>query len=139
MPILGVLRDHDEHKLRVPSEPTDFVFPAPRGGAFTPSQVRRAAAAAWANENKKRAEDETPLLVPIQLHECRHTCVSIFAAGGVPLERVADYVGHSSTHVTDVYRHLIEAGASRIGGSLTTTSHALIPPRGSSLPTGSVA
>jgi len=109
VPILGVLRDPlDEHKLRVPCEPTDFVFPAPRGGAFTPSVVRRAAAAAWAKENKKRADDEKPLLIAIGLHEARHTCVSIFPAGGIPLERIGDYVGHSSTYMTDHYRHLIE-------------------------------
>lgn len=110
VPLLGVLRDHlDEHKLRVPNEPTNFVFPGARnGGAFTPSQVRRAAAAAWTKANKKRDEEEKPLLVPIALHECRHTCVSIFAAGGIPLERIGDYVGHSSSYMTDHYRHLIE-------------------------------
>jgi hypothetical protein len=29
-------------------------------------------------------------------------------AAGVPLERIGDYVGHSSSYMTDRYRHLIE-------------------------------
>ena len=37
----------------------------------------------------------------------RHTAV-VFAAGGIPLERIADYMGHSSTHMTNHYRHLID-------------------------------
>lgn len=109
VPLLGVLRDQLlERKMQVEPQPTDWVFTAPRGGPFTPSQVRRAAASAWAKANKKRAEEEKPLLVGIGLHEARHTCVSIFAAGGIPLERIGDYVGHSSTYMTDHYRHLIE-------------------------------
>ena len=35
-------------------------------------------------------------LVPIGLHECRHTFVSLMVAAGRSLEEVGDYVGHSS-------------------------------------------
>ena len=28
-------------------------------------------------------------------------------AAGIPLERIGDYVGHSSTYMTDRYRHLL--------------------------------
>jgi hypothetical protein len=34
--------------------------------------------------------------------------VSLMHAAGVPLERIGDYVGHSSSYMTDRYRHLIE-------------------------------
>jgi integrase len=47
-------------------------------------------------------------LEPIGLHEARHTYVSLMHAANVPLERIDDYVGHSSTYMTDRYRHLIE-------------------------------
>ena len=67
-----------------------------------------AAEDAWKAANKERAEKELPPLKPIGLHECRHTMVSVFAAGGIPLERIGDYVGHSSTYMVDHYRHLIE-------------------------------
>jgi len=41
-------------------------------------------------------------------HEGRHTAVSIMSHNGVPIQDIADAVGHKSTHVTEtVYRHLI--------------------------------
>ncbi len=52
---------------------------------------------------------ETKLeLVPIGLHECRHTFVSLIVAAGRSLEEVGDYVGHTSTYMTDRYRHLLD-------------------------------
>ena len=55
VPLFAVLRDQLlERKMQVQPQPTDWVFTAPRRGPITPSQVRRAAAKAWANENKKR-------------------------------------------------------------------------------------
>ena len=47
-------------------------------------------------------------LQPIGLHECRHTFVSIAHDAGLTLERIGDYVGHSSAYLTDRYRHLID-------------------------------
>jgi integrase len=84
---------------------------------FKPNSVRRAAAKAWAAANKKREEenkgkerpkDKLVLLNPIGLHECRHTFVSLLHDAGLSLERIGDYVGHSSTYMTDRYRHLLE-------------------------------
>jgi integrase len=41
-------------------------------------------------------------------HEGRHTAVSIMSNNGVPIQDIADTVGHKSTHVTEtVYRHVI--------------------------------
>ncbi len=41
-------------------------------------------------------------------HEARHTAVSIMSHNGVPIQDIADAVGHKSTHVTEtVYRHVI--------------------------------
>jgi integrase len=75
---------------------------------FTPSHVRRQAAKAWEVANRKRKQDRAKALVPIGLHEARHTYVSIMFEAGLSLERVGDYVGHSSTYMTDRYRHLLE-------------------------------
>jgi hypothetical protein len=68
----------------------------------------QAAANAWETENKKRAEKKLAVLVPIGLHECRHTFISLLHDAGLSLERIGDYVGHSSTYMTDRYRHLLE-------------------------------
>ena len=70
-----------------------------------------------ANANAKRSESGLEPLIPIGLHECRHTFVSLMFDAGLSPERVGDYVGHSSTYVTDRYRHLLEgheAEAARI-------------------------
>ena len=51
-------------------------------------------------------------------HEGRHTAVSIMSNNGVPIQDIADTVGHKSTHVTEtVYRHVI-APAIRGGASV---------------------
>ena len=42
------------------------------------------------------------------MHECRHTFVSLMHAAGRSLEEIGDYVGHSSTYMTDRYRHLLD-------------------------------
>jgi uncharacterized cupin superfamily protein len=48
---------------------------------------------------------ESADLEPIALHECRHTYVSLMFAAGCSLEEIGDYVGHSSTYMTDRHRH----------------------------------
>jgi integrase len=126
VPIVALLRDElDALKARTGREGLDFVFgPKPRS-PFTPSAVRRGAAKAWADENARRLEEHreaarsgTPsLLVPIGLHECRHTFVSLMHDAGIPLETIGDFVGHSSTYMTDRYRHLL-VGAERSAAEL---------------------
>jgi integrase len=66
------------------------------------------ASTAWAVENAKRGEEERPLLEPLGLHELRHSYVSLMHDAGFSLERIGDYVGHSSAYMTDAYRHLLE-------------------------------
>jgi integrase len=108
VPIVALLRDHlDEAKARTRRGGGDFVFGLQAGRPFTPSYIRKRAAAAWAAENEKRAKKELALLQPIGLHECRHTFVSLLHDAGLSLERIGDYVGHSSSYMTDRYRHLL--------------------------------
>jgi integrase len=63
---------------------------------FNPSSVYRRAFAKW----------EAAGLEPIRLHECRHSFVTLWTDAGVALERAGDYAGHSSTGITNRYRHL---------------------------------
>ena len=65
---------------------------------FTPSHIRKRARDAWAAAG----------LTPIGLHECRHTYVSLMHAAGLTLERIGDYVGHSSAFMVDHYRRLLD-------------------------------
>jgi integrase len=119
VPLPSILRPYlDAHISRTGRSGRDLVFGSTALHPFTPKNVRRKALKAWEGENKKRAEQnerrkaeglpERSLLVPITLHEARHTYVTLMHAAGLSLEEVGDYVGHSSAYMTDRYRHLIE-------------------------------
>jgi integrase len=86
------------HKLATGRDGDELLFGRTATKPFTPTHVRKQAREAWA----------TAELEPIGLHECRHTYVSLMFAAGCSLEEIGDYVGHSSTYMTDHYRHLLE-------------------------------
>jgi integrase len=114
-PIPAVLRRYlIEHKMRTGRDGDDLVFGRTPSDPFTPTHVRKQALKAWAKANADEAEraeeeDRDPkVLEPIGLHELRHTYVSIMHDAGFSLERIGDYVGHSSAYMTDCYRHLLD-------------------------------
>jgi integrase len=88
-----------------------------------------ARAATSTAEAAKRAEQERPLLAPIGLHELRHSYVSLMHDAGFSLERIGDYVGHSSAWMTDRYRHLLAGheaeAAERFEACLTRAASSL--------------
>lgn len=119
VPLPSILRPFlTAHVERTGRSGRDLVFGSTALHPFTPKNVRRKALNAWKAKNKKLAEEnETrkaeglrakPLLVPITLHEARHTYVTLMHAAGLSLEEIGDYVGYSSAYMTDRYRHLIE-------------------------------
>ena len=109
VPVAGVLRKILlEHKMRTGRNGDDFVFGSKCDHPFTSTLVNKRARRAWDAENVKRKERRLPLLVPIGLHELRHGYVSIMHDAGLSLERIGDYVGHSSAYMTDRYRHLLD-------------------------------
>ena len=80
---------------------------------FTPTHVRELALKAWAVAAVGTfLRGESADLVPIGLHECRHTFVSLMHAAGRSLEEIGDYVGHSSAYMTEQYRHLLDGARS---------------------------
>jgi integrase len=87
-----------EHKLATGRDGADLVFGATREQPFAPATVRQRAARVWREAG----------LRGIGLHELRHSYVSLMHDAGFSLERIGDYVGHSSTYMTDHYRHLLE-------------------------------
>jgi integrase len=101
-----------EHKARCPwsGDPDGLVFGRTATDSFTPTRLGRAAKKAWAETNKELAKNNLLLLVPIGLHECRHTYVSLMFEAGLSLEQIGDLVGHSSAHMTEQYRHLLDDG-----------------------------
>jgi integrase len=111
VPIPGRLRLYLlEHRARTGRRGEDLFFGRTACDPFTPTHVRDRALSAWAAAALGAFLRGVPLaveIVPIGLHEARHTYVSLMASQGVPLERVGDYVGHTSAYMTDSYRHLI--------------------------------
>ena len=73
-----------------------LVFATSRGTLLDPANLRRAL----------RTVTERAGLGRWHPHELRHSAASLLSAAGVPLEEVADVLGHASTRVTSAtYRH----------------------------------
>jgi integrase len=112
VPVAGVLRLFLlEQRARTGRRGRDLFFGSTASRPFTPTNIRKRALGAWAATAVGAFLRREPLaveLAPIGLHECRHTYVSLMVDAGFTLERIGDYVGHSSTYMTDRYRHLIE-------------------------------
>jgi integrase len=98
-----------ERKASTGRRGADFVFGRSADAPFAPMQVRRRALGAWAAAAiGSFFRGEVGNLEPIGLHELRHGYVSLMHDAGFSLERIGDYVGHSSSYMVDRYRHLLE-------------------------------
>lgn len=116
-----------EHRARTGRRGPELFFGRSAHDPFTPTTIRDRAIGCWAAAAVGAfLQGRDGGLEVIGLHECRHTYVSLMHAAGVPLERVGDYVGHSSSYMTDRYRHLIEGqrdeDAARFDQLLTVAS-----------------
>jgi integrase len=99
VPLLAALRDHlDEHRLRAAGDQDGLVFGRTATLPFTPPATDRRAQAAWAAAG----------LVPITLHECRHTFASLLIDAGANPKAVQEFMGHARIQTTfDTYGHLM--------------------------------
>lgn len=59
----------------------------------------------WFSERFNTLMDQLGLQ-DVTVHTIRHTFASHLAAAGVPLFHIAQWLGHSTTHVTELYAHL---------------------------------
>jgi len=103
-PVVDALRAHraNQTKVRLAApvwQDNDLVFCTCVGTPLDPSNLRRGFA------RLTRAAE----LGHWHPHELRHSAASILSASGVPIEQIADVLGHAGTRTTSaVYRHLIE-------------------------------
>jgi integrase len=97
VPIPAVLRsDIAGHRLRS-GRTTGLVFGQGNGRAFNVTSLRDRALVAWTKAG----------LLPIKLHECRHTFASLMIAAGVNPKALSTFMGHASITITlDQYGHL---------------------------------
>jgi integrase len=98
VPIPTVLRSHlAAHRLAA-SRSTGLVFGRAANDPFNPPTTNLRADRAWSAAG----------LVPIGLHEARHTYASLMIASGVNAKALSTYLGHSSVTITyDRYGHLM--------------------------------
>lgn len=100
VPIPAVLRDHlVEHRMNTSG--TGLVFVRSGDRPFDNSIVRKRAHRFWMGAD----------LTPIGLHECRHTCASVWIAAGVNAKAITAFMGHANISTTfDLYGHLMPGG-----------------------------
>ena len=113
VPVLAPLRPLlAERLLGLPAVGDPLVFGRSAGVPFAKSSLSERARSAWARENRRRVAERVRsggpvLLVPIGLHEARHTCASTFIAAGANPKVVQRIMGHATIHMTfDRYGHL---------------------------------
>ena len=78
-----------------------LVFGRPDGRPFDNGVARQRAHRFWAAAG----------LEPIGLHQCRHTCASVWIAAGVNAKAITTFMGHANISTTfDLYGHLMPGG-----------------------------
>lgn len=112
VPILGVLRERlGEIEI---GAGLSLVFGRSATLPFAPKAIAKRAARAWkaANDRERDAAQEQgrepPLLLPITLHECRHTFASLLIDAGVNPKAIQEFMGHATIEETfSRYGHLM--------------------------------
>lgn len=92
--LIDMLRDH------IGQRTSGIVFPSAANPdrPFVPWTIQSRADAAWDEADLDR----------VTLHETRHTFASLMIDGRVPIKSVSEFMGHSSTAITErVYAHLL--------------------------------
>ena len=103
-----ILRAHVEDQER---RGDDFVFGRSRREPFVADTIRSRALRAWAATAVGVFLTGRPLpveLVPIGLHEARHSYSSFLDAAGISETRSDRYMGHSIKSVSGRYRHQLD-------------------------------
>jgi integrase len=112
VPILGVLRERLS-AIELGSG-AGLVFGRTEVQAFAPKAIAKRAARAWgaANDRERVAAQQQgrgpALLLPITLHECRHTFASLLIDAGVNPKAIQEFMGHATIEETfSRYGHLM--------------------------------
>jgi integrase len=128
--VAAALKDHRKDQLRRQMksgiwQDQGLVFPGRAGKPSEPMAVRRRFSALC---------EKAGIGSGWQLRESRHTAVSVMSHYGVPIEAIADVVGHANANITKaVYRHQLgdEVAAAALAWDAFTIS-AKAPAEGSS-------
>jgi integrase len=95
-------------QLAAPADPDHLVFAAGQI-PFSGSSVTERARRAWRKAG----------LVPISLHDCRHTFASLMIAAGVNAKALSTFMGHANISITlDRYGHLMPGAEDEATGMI---------------------
>jgi integrase len=113
VPLRPIVRDHlQEHRHRHwHPNPCDLIFPNEAG---EPVDAHNLLSRVYQPAVRRAG------LHQLRFHELRHTFVTHCAAAGVPQEQVRDWVGHTTTRMTELYR---AASTSAEGYALAALDH----------------
>lgn len=104
-PVLSLLRSHEtaqkkQRQVAAAWEDFDLVFPNEIGRPIDPSNLRREIAGLC---------EEAGISPAISPNELRHSAASLLVNAGVPLEEVADFLGHANVRMlAQTYRHRVK-------------------------------
>jgi integrase len=113
--MLAILRSYLQTDMeRTGRTGADLVFGRMPDTAFVSSTVDNRAKKAWSAFNDREREEtaaterEPKPLLPITLHECRHTFASLLIDAGANPKAIQTFMGHSKIQTTfDIYGHLL--------------------------------
>lgn len=129
VPLAGILRRVlAAHKLASGRSADELVFGSTPTLPFVNSTVRTRALKAWKTENKRRVRraadegvdpDTVQLLVPITLHEARHSAASYLIEAGLNDLELTAMIGHSDPRTTKaIYGHLFPDSREKVAAKL---------------------
>lgn len=112
-----------KHLQRTGRTGKDLVFGRTPTQPFNSNTINNRARKAWEEARKREDEEdiipEHERIVPIGLHECRHTAVSHMLDAELTIDKVSKFMGHSSITVTiDRYGHLLPGGEAQAAALL---------------------
>jgi integrase len=125
VPLAGMLRKVlAAHRLASGRGGDDLMFGRTAILPFVSSTVRARALAAWKAENKRRLKeaddpDKVEILIPITLHEARHSAASYLIEAGLNDLELSAMIGHSDPRTTKaIYGHLFPDSSARVAAKL---------------------
>ena len=92
IPVLKSLAN--ELKLHIGHRSTGFVFPSPRGEAYTPRRIQQIV---------KEVAKEAGIIKNVYPHLLRHTIAQYLADRGMPENLLQKFLGHDSPRTTQIY------------------------------------
>jgi len=99
----------------------------PRGSEPARPRLRQRC---WSTQRTRTTSSAASTIPPIRraglhrirFHDLRHTFVTYCAAAGVPQEQVRDWIGHTDTRTTEIYRATSQGAESTLSVCLTAST-----------------